>query len=83
MPELCREETVKAVLENMDGSLKEMKNQVGRIQDAVYLGEHQVQTCGQLYQNVKNEPMLVIMHRQRDEAEEILKDITELISRLW
>lgn len=77
-----KRETVKELLGNMDGILREMENQVAMISDAVYKGGNPVE------KEPNNEPcatppMIIIMQRQRDTAERLLKEIIKIRESLW
>lgn len=77
-----KRETAKELLDNMDGILREMEAQVAMISDAVYKGGKSVE------KEPNNEPcatppMIIIMQRQRDTAERLLKEIIKIREALW
>lgn len=79
----AKTETAKELLENMGAILKELNNEVRMISDAVYRGG-----CCNPVEEIPNEPkgmppMVAIMHGQRDEAEELLKEVVKIREALW
>ena len=77
-----RRETAKELLENMDSILGEIDIQVAMISDAVYRGgnhdkeEPTNEPCA-------TPPLVVIMRKQRDDAERLLKEIVKIREALW
>ena len=77
-------ETAKELLENMESILGEMDNQVAMISDAVYRGGKNVEKGPALTNEPRPMPPLVVMMRkQRDDAERLLKEIIKIRDALW
>lgn len=79
-----KRETARELLQTMGCILKEMKNQVDMISDAVYRGENRVEK-GQVQTNepCATPPMVAIMQEQGDTAEYLLKEIVKIREALW
>lgn len=79
-----KRETAKNLLEDTDKYLREMKNHIDMISDAVYRGANHVEKGP----DTTNEPcatppMIVTMRAQRDTAECLLKEIIKIREALW
>lgn len=79
------EETVKAILENMDNILFEIERHIEMIADGVYRGEPPAKCVDSPISNVAPQmpPMRVIIKSQRDRTEKILKELVRLEEALW
>ena len=78
-----RRETVKELLENMGEILVELNNNVRMISDAVYRGGNR-KTVEEVHKEPEDmPPIIAIMQRQRDLAEEILKEVARIREALW
>lgn len=78
----CNEprETAKIILENMNGILSEMNNQLCGIEDALYGAVPKETNMGA---EPHQPPMLTMLREQRDFAEAILKRIAHIREGLW
>lgn len=73
-----KQEPVKSILENMDAILKELKNELERIDSAIYSPmpfEDRAEP--------QDECMLGTLNRQRNTAEELLKLAVHIREGLW
>ena len=79
-----KRETVKELLEDTDKYLREMKNHIDMISDAVYRGANRVEKGPATTNEPRaTPPMVVIMREQRDTAECLLKEIIKIREALW
>ena len=72
-------ETAKAILENMDAILKELFNELRRIDDAIYSPKN----VGEDANEPKQECFLVTLNRQRNVAESLLHLAVHIREGLW
>ena len=75
-------ETVKEILENTDAIYKELFYAVDSLQEAIYKGA-EPKPNAEPVDGLRNEPMLAIIRRHRNEAEELLKKLADIQSALW
>lgn len=75
-------ETVKEILENTDAIHNELFNTVDSLQAAIYKGAEPKPNAKPV-DGPRNEPMLAIIRRHRNEAEELLKMLDDIRSALW
>ena len=73
-------ETAKSILENMDAILKELSNELRRIDSAIYSPQN-YEDASDL--NEKKESLLETLNRQRNDAEGLLKLAVHIREGLW
>lgn len=72
-------ETAKAILENMDAILKELANELRRIDDAIYSPKN----VGENANEPQQECFLGTLDRQRNTAEDLLHLAVHIREGLW
>ena len=75
---LAKPESAKTILENMDAILKELENELTRIESAIY-SEKPIEGTN----TPKDKSMLETLNRQRDMAEGLLKLAVHIREGLW
>ena len=80
-PRDTKPETAKCILENMDAILKELSNELRRIDDAIYSPKNVGN--GEDSNEPKQECFLAILNRQRNVAEALLHLAIHIREGLW
>lgn len=78
-PRDAKPETAMAILENMDAILKELFNELRRIDDAIYSPKN----VGENANEPKQECFLEMLNRQRNYAEGLLHLAVHIREGLW